>query len=141
MAEQWWGYVQRHLDERGWTPTDLSKQAGINRSIIGRWREGAQPEVRTAKALARALGRPVLEVLVASGLLDPGDVGDVDITVLTVGEISDDELVAEVAERLRARLGPLRLVGEETLSEEVVDEDPPAREEPRQPSGCGRNAT
>ncbi len=46
----WWEWVQRHLDERGWTPSDLARHAKINRSIIGRWRDGAQPEVRTARA-------------------------------------------------------------------------------------------
>jgi transcriptional regulator with XRE-family HTH domain len=144
MAEQWWFYVQRHLDERGWTPTDLSKQAGINRSIIGRWREGAQPEVRTAKALARAFGRPVLEVLVASGLLDPDEAGVEDVIVLRVGEISDEELLSELTDRLRSRHGNWELSGEPEVGDAY--KDAPVRESDpdpcraRRPSG-GRKAT
>jgi len=97
----WWEWVQRHLDEHGWTPSDLARHAKINRSIIGRWRDGAQPEVRTARALAVALGRPVLEVLVAAELLTPEEAGVTDITVISVAQMSDGELLAELAERLQ----------------------------------------
>lgn len=145
MAEQWWGYIQRHLDERSWTPSDLSRAANINRSIIGRWREGAKPEVTTARALATALGRPVLEVLVASGLLTPDEAG-VTVTTLTVGEISDEQLVTEIAQRLRERRDPAgwELAGEPEVLDATDDEDPPVyesdlrRRQPRRETGCGK---
>ena len=97
----WWAWVQRHLDERGWTGSDLARHAGINRSIIGRWREGAQPEVPTARALAAALGHPLLEVLVAAELITPEEAGVTEVTVVTVAQMSDGELLAELAERLQ----------------------------------------
>lgn len=139
--QQWWFYVQRHLDERGWTPSDLSRAAGINRSIIGRWRDGAKPEVTTARALASALDRPVKEVLVASGLLTPDEADVTEVTVLTMGEISDDELVAELAARLRQRRWTL--VGEPQVSDPVVDEPAVRESELRRPkrSSRGRTAT
>jgi len=97
----WWAWVQRHLDERGWTSSDLARHAKINRSIIGRWRDGAQPEVSTARALAVALGRPLLEVLVAAELLTAEEAGVTGVTVISVAQMSDGELLAELAARLR----------------------------------------
>lgn len=144
MAEQWWAYIQRHLDERGWTPSDLSRAANINRSIIGRWREGAKPEVTTARSLASALGRPLIEVLVASGLLTPEEADVTDVTVLTVGDITDDELVAEVAARLAQRgeseRPPLHLA-ESSVEEVEVDETPPPQEQPRSRRRGGARGT
>jgi len=100
----WWAWLQRHLDERGWTPSDLARHAKINRSIISRWREGAQPEVPTARALAVALGRPLLEVLVAAELITPEEAGVTEVTVVTVAQMSDGELLAELAARLQRTL-------------------------------------
>ncbi len=114
----WWAWLQRHLDERGWTMTDLAREADINRSIIGRWREG-QPEVPTARALARALDKPLLEVLVAAELLTPEEAGVTGVTVISVPQMSDDELLAELAARLArtAPQGSLRLA--ETTVQDV----------------------
>ncbi len=125
----WWAWVQRHLDERGWTSSDLARHAKINRSIIGRWRDGAQPEVRTARALAVALGRPLLEVLVASELLTPEEAGVTGVTVIEAAQMSDGELLAELAARL-ARAAPdretcLRLA--ETTVEDRAEGKAPTR--------------
>ena len=127
----WWAWLQRHLDERGWTPSDLARHAKINRSIISRWREGAQPEVPTARALAAALGRPLLEVLVAAELLTPEEAGVTGVTVISVPQMSDDELLAELAVRLRRRTTPegdagLRLA-ETTVQDVAVEARLPTR--------------
>jgi len=126
----WWAWVQRHLDERGWTSSDLARHAKINRSIIGRWRDGAQPEVRTARALAVALGRPVLEVLVAAELLTPEEAGVTGVTVISVAQMSDGELLAELAARLQ-RAAPEGEAGLR-LTETTV-EDRAGRKAPTRP--------
>jgi transcriptional regulator with XRE-family HTH domain len=141
--DAWWTWVQRHLDERGWSQADLGRHAGINRSIIGRWRDGAQPEVSTARALAVTLGRPLLEVLVAAELLTPEEAGATDVRVVSVAQMSDRELLEELAARL-GRTAPeggrpgLRLA--ETTVEALAADDPsppdgerPSMRQPRRP--------
>lgn len=98
----WWPYVQRHLDKHGWTPSDLSRQAEINRSIISRWKEGAKPEVETARKVAQAFGRPLPEVLIASGLVSKEELAVDEIAMSPLDEVSDAELLAELGRRMDA---------------------------------------
>jgi transcriptional regulator with XRE-family HTH domain len=140
MTTAWWAWVQRHLDEREWTHSDLARHARINRSIISRWREGAQPEVFTARALALALHKPLLEVLVAAELLTPEEAGVTGVTVLSVPQLSDDELLVELTARLRrARHGAepgLRLT--ETTAEDLGGDGPPPPRENGPPTRARR---
>lgn len=100
----WWDYVQRHLDERGWTPSELSRQANINRSIVGRWRsQDAKPEVTTARAVAKAFGVSLGEVLIASGLAEAEELGVAEGFASTgIRRASDEELMAELKRRMAA---------------------------------------
>lgn len=98
----WWQYVQRYLDKFGWTPSDLSRQADINRSIISRWKEGATPEVETARKVAKAFQRPMPEVLIASGLVTKDELDVSDIAVSPLDQLTDGELLAELGRRMDA---------------------------------------
>jgi len=87
--------------------------------------------VPTARALAAALGRPILEVLVAAELLTPEEAGVTGVTVISVPQMSDDELLAELAVRLRRRTAPegdagLRLA-ETTVQDVAVEARLPTR--------------
>jgi transcriptional regulator with XRE-family HTH domain len=98
----WWPYVQRYLDKYGWTPSDLSRHADINRSIISRWKEGAKPEVETVRRVANAFNRPLAEVLIASGLVTKDELAIKEIAVSPLDEVSDTELLAELGRRMAA---------------------------------------
>lgn len=99
-SETWWGYVQRHLDERGWTQADLSKNGNIDLSIIHRWRtSGSLPSPKNAKLVAVALGRPVIEVAEAAGHYTREDLAAPEPDIKT---FSNDQLLDEVRVRMSA---------------------------------------
>ncbi|MGI8313353.1 helix-turn-helix domain-containing protein [Saccharopolyspora hattusasensis] len=101
----WWQYVQRHLDKHGWNQSDLSRHAKINRSIISRWSEGSDPEVKTVRKVAKAFGRPMPEVLIASGLVSRDELNVGDIAVSPLDELTDGELLAGLGRRMKAYRG------------------------------------
>lgn len=109
-------YLRQQLDRREWTAAELARASGLSESVIGRWLKAATlPSVDNARALAIALGRPMLEVVVAVGMLAPDEIA----TAVEVGPrlstLSDEELLAEVARRVkrpRERLdGPVTVLG------------------------------
>jgi len=65
----WWPFLQRHLDERGWTATDLAVKARINASTVSRWKSGAEVTVANARTIAEVLGAPPLAVFIAAGII------------------------------------------------------------------------
>ncbi|PXY20356.1 helix-turn-helix domain-containing protein [Prauserella endophytica] len=95
-------YLRSQLDRHRWSPADLSRASGLSASLISRWLHGeTTPGVENARAVARAITRPLLEVLVAAGQLTPDEAGQkanhVDLSSLT-----DDDLLAEVRRRLHS---------------------------------------
>jgi transcriptional regulator with XRE-family HTH domain len=104
-------YLRHQLDARDWNQADLARHAEVHPTLVSRWLKGAvEPGIDNCRAIAGALCRPVLEVLVAAGILieeearqplDAKDAparrgGPLDVSVLT-----DDQLVAEVRRRMR----------------------------------------
>lgn len=100
---RWWRYIQQHLDARGWSPSELARQAGINRSIVGRWKnEGAKPELDTAKAVSIVLGRPLVEILLETEQVTPEQMGVERIVVSPLSECTDEQLWNELQQRFAA---------------------------------------
>lgn len=64
------GYVGR-----GWKAR-LARDLGAYDSHVSRWTSGERiPDIDSCRALARVLGRPILEVLIAAGHIAPEEVG------------------------------------------------------------------
>lgn len=69
-SNPWWHYLDDQLRERKWTVADLSRASGVSQSRIGHWRDtGAAPSTKNARAVAAALGVPLLFVLVEAQIL------------------------------------------------------------------------
>jgi transcriptional regulator with XRE-family HTH domain len=57
--------IVQDMTERGWLPTDLAKKARVSDMRVSRFLKGEFQTARTAKALARALGRPLRRYLIS----------------------------------------------------------------------------
>lgn len=51
--------IEDDMARKGWLSTDLAKAAGLADMTIGRFLKAEVQTARTAKKIARALGRPV----------------------------------------------------------------------------------
>ncbi|GAA2681720.1 MULTISPECIES: hypothetical protein [Actinosynnema] len=71
----WWPFVKHHLDSLGWSGPDFEKATGIARGRLGAWREGALPNVETARAVAEGFGLNVATVFVAAGFATAAELG------------------------------------------------------------------
>lgn len=100
-VQDWATYIDTHLAQRGWEVRELAAAADISPSVVFRWRNGSPPNIKNARAAARALGVPLLEILVVAGIITP-DEARASVTAPTgLSGVSDDELVAELQRRLR----------------------------------------
>lgn len=106
---RWADYLTAAMASAGYTrASDLAKASGVKHPVISRWMDGTSlPDVASLRRLVKPLGVPLLELMVAAGHLSPQEANmkaaprkpvPPDVTKLT-----DDELVAEVHRRLRAR--------------------------------------
>jgi transcriptional regulator with XRE-family HTH domain len=95
---QWWGYVERLMDARGWTPADLSRASGVDQSVIGRWRDrAATPSPENVRRVATAFGRDIREAIIASTHYTAAELAGTaddppapDLSVLTHEELRDE---------------------------------------------------
>jgi transcriptional regulator with XRE-family HTH domain len=62
-------WLQRRLQERDWSITDLARAMGVQTSLISRWMAGRQkPTAESANRIAEVLQISVDEVLTEAGL-------------------------------------------------------------------------
>lgn len=73
MTSKGWGaYIKEARQKRRMTGSDLARATGINQSLISRWeRDEVAPSVDTLRKVSSALNIPVLELMVAAGLIEP----------------------------------------------------------------------
>ncbi|RKT69377.1 helix-turn-helix domain-containing protein [Saccharothrix variisporea] len=64
-----WAYIEENLAELGLVPAQLADALGIHRSRFTDWKRGKSMSVETARAMAKFLGKPILDILVVSGVL------------------------------------------------------------------------
>lgn len=93
----WWQYVQEVAG--GSSQIEISKKTGISAAAVSRWQR-AVPQPDTAALFARTYQRPVLQAFVAAGFLT-ADEAAATITVPDIGQLSADDLLAEVRRRMR----------------------------------------
>lgn len=99
-------WLDTHMRDRGLTPADLATAAGLAQSVVSRWRTGrVRPSVDNIRAAAHALRVPVVDGLIAAGILSPDDIAPPTAEV-TAASLSDEELIEELARRLRERKTP-----------------------------------
>lgn len=96
-------WLEGRLKEKGWSERELSRQAAVAQSQVSRWGEGATPKKESIRAVCAALGVPAVEGFIAAGYLVPEDVGaTIETTVVQLQDVTDRELVEEVARRFEA---------------------------------------
>ncbi|MEU5695922.1 helix-turn-helix transcriptional regulator [Actinosynnema sp. NPDC020468] len=96
----WWDYIEKNLEYRGISTGELARRAGIDRSRFTDWRKGKSASLEAARAIAGVFDASPLEVMVAAGLITEQEARQTR-TRPDPGELSDDELVAELTRRLR----------------------------------------
>jgi transcriptional regulator with XRE-family HTH domain len=102
--ENWPHYVGRVA--LGLSRRAIAEAAGVNVSAVSRWMTGVSlPSAEAAVTLARGLGQPPIEALMAAGIVRPDEV-DGAFEVMQVREWTDAELLAELAVRLAQRPVP-----------------------------------
>lgn len=111
--------IDRHPDwDNG---ADLARAANVNQANISRYLNGAtRPTIDNARAIARAIGRPLLEVLVEGGALTPGEAGQPVAAKVDPASLSDTDLVAEIVRRFG---GGARVVPGPTRAQIAADPD------------------
>lgn len=67
-------WVERKMDEKGWSARQTATRAGISHSLITYITRGEQPSLKTCKALAKAFGEPEPFVTALAGVTakEPG---------------------------------------------------------------------
>ncbi|TDD85081.1 XRE family transcriptional regulator [Saccharopolyspora karakumensis] len=93
-------YLERHLAERGWTVHDFCEHSGLRPSVVFRWRKGYRPDIGNARIMARALGVPLLEVLVKAGRLSADEAGAEVRIVPELDSVPTQVLLREVSARV-----------------------------------------
>jgi hypothetical protein len=56
-------------------PTTWCRQVGIADPTVYRWSQGVEPDMKSIRRVAEALGRPVIDVLVAAGYVSAEEAG------------------------------------------------------------------
>lgn len=144
----WWQYVVRTAD------TDMQKRmadaTGISQTAFSRWKTGQnKPEAPHVITFARAYGRPAVEALVAAGILSDRDASEVIEIHRGLDRLSDDELLAEIRQRMKgARYGVASEAESDASSAEDEGEEavrrsgpePPGPDEPATAAGRTRRA-
>ncbi|MFI9817786.1 helix-turn-helix domain-containing protein [Saccharothrix variisporea] len=96
-----WNYLEARMERAGLSTSDLVRAVGVHRSRLTDWRRGRSVSVETARALAGLFGVPLLEVLVAAGVISADEARAQRLR--DAGSVSDDLLLVELRRRLARR--------------------------------------
>lgn len=100
--ESWTEYVQRIT--AGVPRKEVAKAAQVNISGISRWLSGeTRPSAEKVVSFARGLRQSPIEALIAAGYLEPHEAAGVIEVVRSLSEVPDEELLAQIAERMAQR--------------------------------------
>ena len=79
----------------------IGYKSGVTEATVSRWGKSA-PKPENVAAFARSYHRPVLEAFVAAGYLTPEEANEQPTARPSLTELSSDELIQEIARRLKA---------------------------------------
>lgn len=97
----WWSYIR---DVTADPQKQIAARCGVEQSTVSRWKQDqSNPEPAAAAAFARAYSRPVLEAFLAAGFLTPSEARQRPPSRTEAAQLSDDQILAELRERLRSR--------------------------------------
>ncbi|MEU7524448.1 helix-turn-helix domain-containing protein [Saccharothrix sp. NPDC042600] len=97
-----WSYIQHNLSLRGKRTSDLTRALRVHRSRLTDWRNGKSLSLATARALAAYFDTPLLEVIVAAGMITAEEASAGPVRP-SPASLSDAELLAEIGRRLHER--------------------------------------
>lgn len=127
----WNEYVERVAGDE--TQATIAHKLGVSGPTISRWKKfGPRPE--NVSTFARVYDRPVLEAFVAAGYITPEEANEQPTAAPSLTSLSNDELVNELARRLKAGEGdastPLTHAAGSAAKANVHElfTDPPAEE-------------
>lgn len=70
----WGSYLRKAMAAKGLGAADLARATGVNQSLISRWlKDEIAPSVENLRRVSKALGIPLLDLLVAAGHVEPGE--------------------------------------------------------------------
>lgn len=119
-GNSWWSFLDQQLRDRGWSPSDLARAAGVSQGRIADWRDsGTVPSVKNARVVAHALDLPVLVVLVAAGILTADEVDLPERPSL--GDFTSLELLGELERRIHEEQQSRRRLVHELASSGVIN--------------------
>ena len=74
-------------------------------ATVLRWRDGdAEPDMRTLRRVAEALGRPLIDVLIAAGYVDPEQAGGYAVPIRSYSLLEAIELDRTISDGEREAL-------------------------------------
>lgn len=92
----WWTYVQRVAE--GASAREIARRSGIGQTSVNRW-QTSDPKPESVRAFAHAYGRPVMEALIAAGIVDKDD-AEVRELPADLSSVSTEALLAELRRRI-----------------------------------------
>jgi hypothetical protein len=95
----WWQYVSQVAGTA--TPSEIARRVGLTPSSVSRW-QLSTPKPETAAAFARAYDRPVIEALIAAGVVTAEEAGVTEVAA-DLSSVPVDDLLAEIRRRLQDR--------------------------------------
>jgi transcriptional regulator with XRE-family HTH domain len=94
---RWWNYVSQVAGATA-TPSEIARKVGLTPSSVTRW-QISTPKPETAAAFARAYGRPVIEALIAAGVVSAEEAGVREVAA-NLSSVPIDDLLAEIRRRV-----------------------------------------
>ncbi|AVI03672.1 immunity repressor [Gordonia phage Confidence] len=97
----WWSYFKRIAGTE--TGRVIAEAAQVSEPQVSRWKTGKnRPDAEALITFARHFGRPPVEAIVAAGYLNADEVGAVVDITRPVGDLANNELLAEVHRRMES---------------------------------------
>lgn len=126
MDETRWSlYVRGHMAAKGWTQADLARHAGVAQSLVSRWLKGGGASIENARAVSRAIGRPLPEVLVAAELVTPEEM-DIEVPPILRDSEQERQHIRQIVQQQEALQNLAVKVAEEQhrLEQEMLKRNP-----------------
>ncbi|MFC4373256.1 hypothetical protein ACFO5K_04000 [Nocardia halotolerans] len=144
---RWWDYVESLGARVGAsTPAVIARYIDIAPTTVYAWKKGVGTDTgrvdpQTARAVAYAFGRPVIEAFLSAGLIAREDLNVADEPPLTPAELPDESLLHEIQDRFKRLKSENELLRAERPSPEPEQAPAPAPAPAKQRRGRKPNAT
>jgi transcriptional regulator with XRE-family HTH domain len=118
-ASRWYLFVERELDDRGWTGAEFARRTSVSASRLNAWKDGGTPTPDLVRMVAEAFNVPILEAYVHAEFLTPEEATGVAQIAPTpdMSALSDRALIRELERRLA---GAARGKPEPPTAEEIA---------------------